>query len=112
MSNDKFKKFIIPKVITTLIFLVVSVLMVVTLIDAIQQINAGNNWAGLGFAIIIIYGGFALAFCLFISLICLIVAISKKKKGLASSGTVTYFILLTILPIVLYGAALLATQII
>ena len=106
MSNGKFRKFIIPKILITLWFLVVTVLMFVAAIDSIQQATAGDGWAGLGYAIVIIYGGFALAFSLVLSLIFFIVAKVKKNKGLTNSGTVLYFLLLTVLPIVVYGIIL------
>ena len=112
MSNGKFKRFIIPKVLLTLSLLAITALMVVMLVDVIQQVNSGNGWAGLGYAILIVYGGIALAVCLLLSLICLIVAKVKKNKGLASGGTVAYFALLTVLPVIIYVVILLLTKLI
>lgn len=102
MAKGKFSRFIIPKIFIFIAFLVVSVWMFWGAIDSIIQINAGNGWAGIGFALVIAIGAYGLGACILISLICLIIAIVKKNKGLASGGSVAYFALFMVLPVIVF----------
>ncbi len=102
MEENKVKKFIIPKIINIVLLVLVSAWMFWGAIDSINQINSGNGWAGLGYAVVLILGGIGLAVCLLFSIICLAVACVFKAEGRAKANSVVSFVIFAIIPIIVF----------
>lgn len=102
MENGKIYRFIVPKIINVLALLLVGGWMIWGVVDSLNQINAGNGWAGIGYAVVLVIGGIACAACLLFSFICFIIAIVFKNKGKTSAKNIITFVIFSVIPIILF----------
>ena len=99
------------KIITAILFIIATAYSVWMLADIIVD-SKTNGWAGLGMIAWIVVAAIALAIPLIVALIGLISSIIKCSKSLCTIGTLVYFIVFTLLPLVVYFGCILAFNLI
>ena len=98
------KTFRYNKILSALLYGLVVAFILYIFLDAYSSNSA---WAGLGYAIGLIYGGFGLAGSLVPTIIGLVRSIIGVKKGYCEKPTLIYFIIFTALPFITFLIALL-----
>lgn len=100
------KKMLGLKIVTAIIFGLVAIWFAYSMISIAGDLNSAEGWEGLGIAIVLVLvlalGGICLAASLVLSLVGLIISIVRKIKKRVTTGTLIYFIVFTVLPIVIF----------
>lgn len=96
-SNEKQKKLLVPRIISAVLYLLVTAFLVYSLIDSLNSENLSLSIALYLAIIVIIFGSIGYGVCIIFSFVCFIVAIAKRK--ILAKGTSTYFAIFTILPV-------------
>lgn len=95
--KEKQPKLLVPRIISAVLYLLITAFLVYTLIDSLDSENLSLS-IGLYLAIVlIILGGISYGVSIIFSFVCLIIAIVKRKK--LTKFTPFYFLIFTILPI-------------
>lgn len=96
------------KVLSVILYCLVAVILSILFISTIKE---GNGLSYAVFLIVLVsYGGVALAICLIVALVGMLIAIAKRKVY-EVKGTVKFFIVFIILPLITFLVMFLTTVI-
>ena len=103
---NKSRAVLVFKIITAILYTVLAIMLIGSFLESVVFVDKNEPYVGVGIALylvifVIIFGGAGAILTLLMSFIGLIVGLNKKKKGfLVSKGTIVYFIVFMILPII------------
>ena len=98
------------KIIVAVIFAVITILSSIFLADALMSEESLGR--GLGYVVWIILAIPAFAVSVITSLIGVILSVIKRKQGLCSGKTLTFFIVFSVLPVIVFFLSFLIGKII
>ncbi len=90
------------KIVVTVVFAIVAILSSIFMADILM--SEENLGKAIGFVVWLAIFSPSFAVSMALSLIGVIISAINKSKGLCSSGTLVYFLIFTLLPIVIFGA--------
>ena len=102
------KKFLGLKITTIVLQCIITILIVLLLATSID--TSATYWElgyAIVFALVLAFGGIALLIPLIISLVGVIKSAKEYKKGECTLGTLVFFIITTITPIIIYALSFL-----
>ncbi len=98
------KNFRVYKIIVAVIFAIVTILSSIMLVDIISEGNGLG--AAFGFVVWLVLAVIGFGASLLVSLIGTITSAIKKNQGLCDTKTLIYFIVFTVLPIIVFGISI------
>lgn len=95
--QEKPKKLLVPRIISAVLYVLVTAFLVYSLIDSLNSNNVSLSIALYLSIIVIIFGSISYGVCIIFSFVCFIIAMVKRKT--LTKATPIYFAIFTALPI-------------